>query len=56
MHYADKIHTEMKRNVITCGVVVEWLTRRTSNLSIASRIGSNPVRDKPFILEQETLH
>ena len=30
------------------GGVVEWLTRRTSNLRISSRMGSNPVRDKPL--------
>ena len=30
------------------GGVVEWITRRTSNLRIASRMGSNPVRDKPL--------
>ena len=29
-----------------CGGVVEWLTYRTSNLRTASRIGSNPVKDK----------
>ena len=28
--------------------VVEWLKRRTSNLRIASFMGSNPVRDKPL--------
>ena len=30
------------------GDVVEWLTRRTKNLRIASRMGSDPVRDKPL--------
>ena len=30
------------------GGVIEWLTRRTSNLRIASRMGSNPVMDKPL--------
>ena len=30
------------------GDEVDRLTRRTSNLRIASRIGSNPVRDKPL--------
>ena len=38
------------------GDVVEWLTRRTSNIRRASRMGSNPVRDMLFFLEQETLH
>ena len=28
--------------------MVEWLTRRTSNLKIANRMSSNPVRDKPL--------
>ena len=32
----------------TGGGVVELLTRRTSNLRIASHMGSNPVRDKPL--------
>ena len=31
-----------------CGGMVEWLTCLTSNLRIASRMGSNPVRDKPL--------
>ena len=30
--------------------MVEWLMRQTSNLRIASRMGSNPVRDKPLFL------
>jgi hypothetical protein len=30
------------------GGVVEWLTRRTSNLRIADRVGSNHVRGKPL--------
>ena len=30
------------------GDMVEWLKRRTSNLRIASRMGSNSVRDKPL--------
>ena len=31
-----------------CSGVVEWLARQTSNLRIASHMGSNPVRDKPL--------
>ena len=34
--------------MIKSGGVVVRLTRRTSNLTIASRMGSNPVRDKPL--------
>ena len=30
------------------GGMVEWLMRLSSNLSIASHIGLNPVRDKPL--------
>ena len=30
--------------------VVKWLKHQTSNLRIASRMGSNPVRDKPLFL------
>ena len=33
---------------MSSGDVVEWLTCQTSNLRIASRMGSNPVRDKPL--------
>ena len=37
-------------NIVTVrsGGVVEWLTRRTSNLRISGCIDSNPVRDKPL--------
>ena len=36
--------------------MVEWLTRRTSYLRIASRMGSNPVKDKPFVSLSKKLH
>ena len=35
---------------LLCSGVVDWLTRRISNLRIASRMGSNPVRDKLLFL------
>jgi hypothetical protein len=35
------------------GGVAEWLTRRTSNLMIAGRLYSNPVR---WLNKQLTLH
>ena len=39
------------------GSMVKWLTPQTSNLRIASSMGSNPVRGKPrCFLEQETLY
>ena len=31
-----------------CGGMVEWLTHWTSNLRIASHMGSNLIRDKPL--------
>ena len=36
---------EIGKNTVSGGVV-ERLTRQTRNLRIASRMGSNPVRDK----------
>ena len=37
--------------------MIEWIIHRTSNLRIASSdMGSNPVRGKPLLLDQETLH
>ena len=48
-----KVHIKLflKATKITkyCGSVIEWLTRRTSNLRIASCMGSNPVRDSSFL-------
>jgi hypothetical protein len=37
-----------------CGGMAEWLMRRTGNLMITSRIGSNPVRASRCFLEQES--
>ena len=42
--------------------MVEWLTRRTSNLRIASRMGSNPVmvavtsQDQSYYMKIECKH
>ena len=38
------------------GSMVEWLTRRTSNLRIASCIGSDPVRDNLLFPCARNLH
>ena len=46
--YYEAIGTAARDNTHYSGGVVEWLTRRTSNLRIASRMGSNPVKDKPL--------
>ena len=37
---------DCKVSADTSGGVVEWLTRRTSNLWTASHMGSNPVNGK----------
>ena len=39
-----------------CGKVVEWLTHQTSNLWMASRMGSILSEESRCFLEQETLH
>ena len=45
--YIVKCILVLKQVVLSVGVV-NWLASRTSNLRIASRMGSNLVRDKPL--------
>ena len=48
---------QMKQYQKASGSMVEWLTCQTSNLRIASCMGSNPVTGTSCcFLEQETLH
>jgi hypothetical protein len=38
-----------KSNVFVSGGMAEWLTRRTSNLMIAGRMGSNPLQGQVVV-------
>jgi hypothetical protein len=43
-----KINKGLLLIMIMCGGVAVWLMRWTSNLRIADRVGSNPIRGKPL--------
>ena len=42
------LHNSAIKLCLNYKTLVEWLTCLTGNLRIVSRIGSNPVRDKPL--------